>query len=391
MGNKQFKILASTGIRSEYHILYPVLNKLRFRGYKIKLIISGAHLSDWHGSSLEWIQNDGFEIADKIDCLFSTNRTTQRIKGIGSLVTGISQCVDRENPDLLIYVGDREEGIATALVSNYMNILFAHIGGGDPVWGNADDPIRFAISKLAHIHFALAEEYAVNLRRIGEEDFRIFHSGNPSLDNIKNTKKISIEQLSEKLGCELSTNGYIVLIKHPLSSEKKEAGGQMRKTLESLKYFCDKHNYKVIGIYPNTDPGSYDIVEAIEKYEKYESFYFFKNLPQLEFVNLMRNASALIGNSSMGILEAPFYNLPVINVGRRQSGRLNAGNVEFVDYEEDQIILALEKACFNNEYRKMVEELKNPYGDGTAAEKIADAIETIDYNDRKWYVKQTLC
>ena len=182
------KIIASTGIRSEYDILYPVINELRLRGHEIKLIISGAHLSDWHGSSLKKIQKDGFEIADKIDCLFSTNRTTQRIKGIGSLVTGISQCVERENPDLLLYVGDREEGIATALVGNYMDILFAHLSGGDPVWGNADDPIRFAISKLAHIHFPFANDYADNLRKIGEEDFRIFHSGNPSLDNIKDTK-----------------------------------------------------------------------------------------------------------------------------------------------------------------------------------------------------------
>ena len=385
------KIIASTGIRSEYDILYPVINELRLRGHEIKLIISGAHLSDWHGSSLKKIQKDGFEIADKIDCLFSTNRTTQRIKGIGSLVTGISQCVERENPDLLLYVGDREEGIATALVGNYMDILFAHLSGGDPVWGNADDPIRFAISKLAHIHFPFANDYADNLRKIGEEDFRIFHSGNPSLDNIKDTKKISIEQLSEKLKYELKIEGYVVLIKHPLSSEKKEAGVQMRKTLESLKQFCIKYNYKVIGIYPNTDPGSYDILDAIEEYKKFESFCFFKNLPHLEFVNLMRNASALIGNSSMGILEAPFYKLPVVNVGRRQRGRLNAGNVEFVDYDADKIVLALEKACFDNDYRKTVANLKNPYGDGTAAEKIADAIESVDYNDRKWHIKKRLC
>ena len=190
MGNKNIKILASTGIRSEYHILYPVVNRLRSKGHLVKLIISGAHLSDWHGSSLKEIQKDGFEIADKIDCLFSTNRTTQRIKGIGSLITGISQCVEREKPDLLLYVGDREEGIATALVANYMDILFAHLSGGDPVWGNTDDPIRFAISKLAHIHFPFANEYADNLRKIGEDNFRIIHSGNPSLDNIKNTKKI---------------------------------------------------------------------------------------------------------------------------------------------------------------------------------------------------------
>ena len=384
------KIIATTGIRSEYYILHPVIKKLASRGHEVKLILSGAHLSDWHGSSLKQIENDGFEIADKIDSLFYTDRKTQRIKGIGSLVTGIAQCVEREKPDLLLYVGDREEGIATALVGNYMDILFAHLSGGDSVWGNADDPIRFAISKLAHIHFPFAMQYADNLRKIGEEDFRIFYSGNPSLDSIKNTEKMSIKELSKKLNINIVKNGYVVLIKPPLSSENELAGEQMKVTLESLNLFCKKNNFKVIGIYPNTDPGAYGILDEIEKYNGNKYFHFFKNLPHLEFVNLMRNASALIGNSSMGILEAPFYKLPVINVGRRQSGRLNAGNVEFVDYKEDRILQLLEKACFDNKYRKVVNSLTNPYGDGNAAIKIAKNLEAIDVNDRRWYVKERL-
>jgi len=164
----------------------------------------------------------------------------------------------------------------------------------------------------------------------------------------------------------------------------------MKVTLESLNLFCKKNNFKVIGIYPNTDPGAYGILDEIEKYNGNKYFHFFKNLPHLEFVNLMRNASALIGNSSMGILEAPFYKLPVINVGRRQSGRLNAGNVEFVDYKEDRILQLLEKACFDNKYRKVVNSLTNPYGDGNAAIKIAKNLEAIDVNDRRWYVKERL-
>jgi len=390
MINKNLKILATTGIRSEYDILYPVIKELKNRGHTIKLILSGAHLSDWHGSNLDNIVNDGFEIADKIDCLFSTNRTTQRIKGIGSLVTGISQCVERENPDLLIYVGDREEGIATALVGNYMDILFAHLSGGDPVWGNADDPIRFAISKLAHIHFPFAKEYAENLLKVGEEKFRIFHSGNPSIDNIKNTPKISLKVLSERMGLDLLNHKYIVLLKHPLSSEKNDSGNHMRKTLKAVNHFCDNYNFKVIGIYPNTDPGSYDILDAINEYKQINHFQFYKNLPHVDFVNLMRNASVLIGNSSMGILEAPFYKLPVINVGKRQIGRLNAGNVEFVNYQEKNIIKSLKKACFDKNYINFVNKIKNPYGNGTAAKKIANILEKIDISNRKWYIKKGL-
>ena len=226
------KIIASTGIRSEYYILQPLIEELRSEGHEVKLIISGAHLSDWHGSSLDLIEIDGFEIADKIDNLFHTNRKTQRAKGVGSLVTGISQCVEREKPDLLLYVGDREEGIATAIVGNYMDVLFAHLSGGDPVWGNADDPMRFAISKLAHIHFPFAKEYEKNLIKIGEDKFRVFHTGNPSLDNIRKTKEIDLKALSKILKFDLTKNKYIVLIKHPLSSEKYQSEEQMKITLK---------------------------------------------------------------------------------------------------------------------------------------------------------------
>lgn len=389
---KKIKILAITGIRSEYDILYPVIRDLSYDNrIELKLVVSGAHLSGWHGNTLERIQRDGFEIADKIDSLYMTNRKTQRVKGIGSLVTALSQTVERESPDILLVVGDREESIATALVGNYMNVLVAHIGGGDPVYGNADDPIRFAVSKLAHIHFTTANQYAQNLKDIGEEDFRVFWAGNPGLDNIKNTKVIEINELSKSLDFDIEARKYVVLINHPLSSEKEEAGFQMKTILTSLKNFCEKHDFKVVASYPNTDPGSYDILSAIKEFEYSPHFKFFKTIPSDEFVNLMRNARALIGNSSMGILEAPFYKLPVINVGNRQKGRLNSGNVDFVEYDVYIIVKALEKACFDDDYRKKVSELVNPYGDGHATERIVDFLGSVDLNDKKWYVKRKLC
>ena len=348
-------------------------------------------MSSWHGDSLQIIKKDGFDIADKIDSLFFTNRSTQRIKGVSALINGISQCVDREKPDVLLYVGDREEGIAAALVGNYMDVVFVHLAGGDPAWGNADDPIRFSISKLAHIHFTFLQEYSKNLLRIGEEEFRVFFSGNPSIDNIIRTKLIDKNLLSKKIGVNLEKSPYVVLLQHPLSSEKNESGKQMELTLEALSSFANKYDYKIIGIYPNTDPGSYDIIDAINLYSKSKSSLFFKNLKHSHFVNLLRHAKALIGNSSMGILESPTYMLPVVNVGNRQSGRINAGNVEFVAHDKNKIILALEKACFNSEYRQYVSKKNNPYGEGNASKIIADTLESIDLKDKKWFVKKKLC
>jgi len=385
------KILAITGIRSEYDILYPVIDALRnSEDFNVKIVVSGAHLSDWHGNTVKRIEEDGFKIADKIDCLLMTNRKTQRAKGVGILIQALAQTVERENPDFLLFVGDREECIAATVVGNYMAVLVAHIGGGDSVYGNADDPIRFAASKLAHIHFAAAKPYADNLKNIGEEEFRIFFVGTPAYANIANVPHVPIEDINQFLDFDISDSRYVVLLKHPLSSEKKSTYEQMKITLRATEEFAEENSIKVAGIYPNTDPGSYDILNAIEEL-KSDKIKFFKTLPRNIFVNLMRNAMALIGNSSMGILEAPFYKLPVVNVGNRQKGRLNAGNVEFVGYDVELIKKSLYKACFDNDYRKNISSLENPYGDDKAPEKIKDVLLSIDLNDSKWYVKKKLC
>jgi len=385
------KILAITGIRSEYDILFPVLDMLRKDPqFEVKVIVSGAHLSDWHGNTLDKIKEDGFEIADHIDNLLMTNRNTQRVKGVGLLTYAISQTVEREKPAFLLVVGDREESIATALVGNYMDVLIAHIAGGDPVFGNADDPIRFAVSKLSHIHFTLAQQYAENLKKIGEEDFRVFWVGNPSLDNIKNTRHHSLSELSQFLNFDIENGRYVMFLKHPLSSEKEQSYEQMKVSLMALESFCQKNQFKVVAIHPNTDPGAYDILRAIEDFKGKSFVQFFKTLSREVFVNLMRHTKALVGNSSMGILEAPFYKVPVVNIGNRQKGRLNAGNVEFVSYDHSMIEKAITKGCYDQEYRDYVAQLDNPYGNGQTAEQIRAILASIDLNDQNWYIKKQL-
>lgn len=386
------KVLAVTGIRSEYDILYPILKEFEKEGFEVCVAVGNAHLSDIHNNTYQKIQEDGFRIADKIDCLLSTDRLTQRSKGVGLLIAGLTQTAEREKPDFLLVVGDREESIATCIVGNYMDILTIHVGGGDPVYGNSDDPIRFACSKLAHIHCVTADVYVKNLLKIGEDEWRILFSGNPSYANIANIQTKTREEVSNFLDFNLVARDYIVLLKHPLSSEINDTREQMRLTIQSCAEFAQKNNLQIVGIYPNTDPGSHQIVEEIQKSEiKYANLKFFKTLPREIFVNLVRNTLALVGNSSMGILEAPFYKLPVVNIGNRQKGRLNAGNVEFVEYDKCKIMQALQKACFNQEYRHRVCSLQNPYGDEQSCKKIVEFIKNISTQDRKWYVKTKLC
>ncbi len=385
------KIVAITGIRSEYDILYPVIKELKsHNSLSVSLIVCNSHLSEFHGNTYNSIKKDGFKIVDKIDCLFSTDRNTQRVKGIGILTYALSQSIEREKPDLLLVVGDREESIATAIVGNYMGVPVAHIGGGDPVYGNADDPIRMAVSKLSHIHFTTSEEYAKNLLKIGESGFRIFNTGNPALWNILNTPKKNISYLNKKLKTKLIKNKYFIFIKHPLSSELEDIDTQIEIALKSANEFCEENNFKLVGITPNTDPGSEKILRIFEKYKNHKNLFFFKTLEREIFINLLRNSSFIAGNSSMGILEAPFYKLPVVNIGSRQKGRINAGNVEFVNYEQKKIIKAMNNAAFNKKYRKSLTSKKFFYGNGKAPQKISSILNKINIKDVKWLLKNNL-
>ena len=164
----------------------------------------------------------------------------------------------------------------------------------------------------------------------------------------------------------------------------------MAAALNASIEFINANNMKLIGIYPNTDPGSYNILKAIDEVES-NNVKFFKTLPRDIFVNIMRNAMCLAGNSSMGILEAPLYRLPVVNIGNRQKGRLNAGNVEFVEYDKLSIINSLKKARFDVEYRSSVSNLNNPFGNGKAPDKVLEFLMNVDISDKKWHTKTHLC
>ena len=165
----------------------------------------------------------------------------------------------------------------------------------------------------------------------------------------------------------------------------------MRAALEAIVDFSRSHKLKVIGIRPNSDPGSYDILRAIDEIQASDAVRFFHTLPRKVFVNLVRNALCLVGNSSMGILEAPMYRLPVVNIGNRQKGRLNAGNVVFTTYQKDEIKRALKQACFDLPYREMVRNLQNPYGDEYAPDRVVDFLQGVDISNKAWYLKKKLC
>lgn len=373
--NSMRRVLGITGIRSEYDIMSSVFRAIADHPkLNINLAVTGAHLSDAYGRTVEDIRNDGFEIADEIESLINGDQASARVKGLGMQLQGLVQTVLRVKPDWLLVLGDREESMTTALVGAYMNIPVAHVAGGDRVVGNVDDQVRHAVTKLAHIHFATNRDSADRILRLGEQAFRVFDVGNPGLDRLLQVPKLTLDELGRRLGFSIPHNSPIVmLIQHVISTEIDDAYRQMRITLEAVADL----GLPTILSYPNSDAGGQQIIRAIREFEHLHNIHVFKNIPRLEFVNLIRNASCLLGNSSAGILEAPLLKLPVVNVGNRQKGRLHAENVQFVAHDKEQIKVAITKACFDSEYRTFVNSCTNPYGDGRSSQRIADMLASI--------------
>lgn len=377
-------VLGVTGIRSDYDIMSSVFRAIaRHSALELQLVVAGAHLSEAFGHTADQIFADGFAVADEIESLLSGDKDSFRIKGLAIQLQGLVQTVARVRPDFLLVLGDREEAMTTALVGAYMNIPVAHVAGGDRVIGNVDDQIRHAVTKLAHLHLVTNHESKARILRLGEQPFRVFDVGNPGLDRLVEVPVIDSSELSRNLGFTIRDGEPLVLlIQHVISTEIDQAYEQMKISLEAVREL----GIKTILSYPNSDAGSQQIIRAIHEYESLTSLHIAKNIPRLEFVNLMRRASCLLGNSSAGILEAPLLKLPVVNVGNRQLGRLHAENVVFVPHDTHQIRDAVQRAVFDSEYRKLVTSCSNPYGDGHSSTRIADILATIPL-DRKLLVK----
>lgn len=374
------KILGITGIRSEYDIMSSVYKAIdEHPALELSLAVTGAHLSTAYGYTVEEIREDGFTIVDEIENLINSDCLSSRVKGLGIQLQGLVQTVDRVKPDLLLVLGDREESMTTALIGAYMNIPVAHVAGGDRVIGNVDDQIRHAVTKLAHLHFVTNQESYERILKLGEQPFRVYNSGNPGLDRLISVQTVTAKELSSLLQFEIKENEpFILLIQHVISSESDDAYFQMKQTLEAVA----QSGVKTILSYPNSDAGGAQLIRAINEYEGLPFLYTAKNIPRLEFVNLMRRAGCMLGNSSAGILEAPLLKLPVINVGNRQKGRLHAENVQFVPHEVGAISAALRKALFDSDYRNTVMSCSNPYGDGKSSQRIADVLASVELDDK---------
>ena len=370
------KISITTGTRSEYGILRELIKEIsKSKKLELYLLVTGTHLSKKFGYTINEIKKDKIPIHAKIKMIPSGNTPYDMSVSLGKGIVGFSKIFKKIKPDLNVVLGDRDEALASALSASHMNIPNAHIHGGEISQG-IDEYNRHAITKISNIHFAATKKSKERIIKMGENRRNVILTGSPSIDEIKMSKISSKHELEKKYLVDLDKPLFL-LIQHPVTTEFEKSGLQIKMTLDALS----KLKNQTIAILPNSDAGNEQIINQLRIFSKKCNFLkVFPNLPRNDYLGFLRHCSALIGNSSSGLIEGSYLHTPVVNIGIRQLGREKDVNVIDVPIFSKSLILnALKKSL-----KKKNKKIKNSliYGTGNASKKIVQYLETIPINQR---------
>lgn len=316
------KIAVLTGSRADYGIYRPLLHELTSRPQlEVMLIVTGMHLAEEFGATCRDIEVDGYQIAAKVDMLLRADSRGAMAKSLGIALIGITQALEEMKPDLLILLGDRGEMLAGAIAGAHLGLVVIHIHGGE-LSGSIDDSIRHAITKFAQLHFPVTQHAANVLMASGETAERIIVAGAPGLDDLSQGYDVSFEELETSLGFRLE-RPYILIVFHPVVGEERQSQKEFGALLQALA----RVKKESILLLPNSDAGRAILIRTLEDRPLITGLHILPHLPRRLYLGLMANAQVMIGNSSSGIIEAPGFGLPVINLGSRQRNRLRGENV----------------------------------------------------------------
>lgn len=367
--------------RADYSRYKPILEELKKDPFfELYIVVTGICLLDIHGKDVNYIENDGFKIDAKIPMFIegSDDSGAEMVRSMSRVLYAVTIELEKAKPDLVLSGFDIGGNFAVTMAAAHMNIPVAHIQGGE-VTGSIDESIRHAMSKFAHLHFPATELSKQRLIRMGENPDSIFVVGCPSIDVLVNTPIIPRSEIENKLDIDLS-KPTLLMIQHPVTTEAVHSLEQIRNTVEAI----NESGVQCIVSLPNNDAGSSMIINYIKE----NSIRWYPSLSTDLFINLYRNITAIIGNSSSGIHESSTMMIPAINIGSRQQGRERAANVIDVPNEKGKILEAINKAVYDTEYRDFVKTVKNPYGDGNASLKIVKILRGISLDglvQKKFY------
>ena len=374
-------ICVVTGSRADYGLLYWLLKELQDDpGTELQIVVTGAHLSPEFGETYRDIEADGFVIEAKVDALLSSDTPAGLAKSVGLGIIGFADVFQRLQPDVVVVLGDRYEVFAAAQAALFAKIPIAHIAGGDSTEGSFDEAMRHSITKMAHLHFVTNDLAARRVRQLGENPDQIINVGSPGIDYIKRLKLLSRVDVENQLGFKFCRQNLLITF-HPATLEIQppcEQLGELFKALDSFR----AQDIGLMFTKPNSDTGSRTLIRMIDEYvARHEKGKAFTSLGQVVYLSVVAQVDAVVGNSSSGLYEVPSFCRPTVNIGQRQTGRLQASSVINCEPNAADIARSIREAL-----SKDCAEVVNPYGDGNSSKRIASILKRVP--DTKLFIKK---
>lgn len=375
MGRATLKIAFLTGSRSEWGYIRPILRQvIADDDLEYGLIVTNMHLSPTFGTSVCEIERDGFEVAERIHMVHEGYTGLTMTKSLAVLLSELPSALERVSPDILLLAGDRGEQLMGAIAGIHMGIPVAHIQCGE-LSGNVDGIVRHAITKLAHLHFAANEKFAERVRKMGEETYRVHVTGAPLLDELVEGEYETAVTMAAHF--DLDTSQPVILaVQHPVTEEEEAAGEQIEETIAALS----KIDSQTLFVAPNSDAGSRAIRQRLAQIDNCK-FQTVRNLPRSQYLGMLNMASVIVGNSSSGIMEAPTFGTPCVNIGRRQHGRLQSRHIINARNTRKDIEVAIRRAM-SDEFTEQARHAVNPYGQGGSAKRILQILKDTQFDER---------
>ncbi|WP_296312519.1 UDP-N-acetylglucosamine 2-epimerase [Winogradskyella sp. UBA3174] len=368
----KINIAIITGTRAEYGLLKPLISALnKETNVNLQLLVTGMHLSELHGNTIEEIETDGFHITAKVNSHINNDSAIGISTSIAHTIKGFSEIFKTLNTDLIMVLGDRSEIFAVATAATVKGIPIAHIHGGETTEGAYDEAFRHAITKMSHWHLTSTEVYRKRVIQLGEQPNSVFNVGAIGIDSIINLDLMSMSEFENSIDFKLNKKNILITF-HPVTLEKNTSEVQFKDLLSALD---DLEDATLIFTKPNSDKDGNIIIKLIDDYvskHKYKSVAF-TSLGQLRYLSALQYMDVVVGNSSSGIVEVPLFKKPTINIGDRQKGRLMPASVINCEPNKTAIKEALEKS-FSAAFLNSIKNLPNAYGNGTATQQILDII-----------------
>lgn len=368
------KLLFINGSRGEWGYIRPIIRRCEKAGIDYSICATNMLLLPGYGTLVDEIKRDGFRVDDEIYMSLEGSNHYTMAKSLGIFLMSFIDVLYRQRPNWIILAGDRGEQLMGSIAGAYTYTPVAHIQAGERS-GNIDGTARHALGKFVHLHLAANQDAADRLLRLGEEPFRVHNVGAPQLDELNEGLISTLDELAQSYHLD-EGKPYLMVALHPVTEEMDHAEEQVKVLVEALNHF----KMKKVWILPNNDAGS-ETTRRVLLQQRQSDIQVHENLTRKDYLGMLKNCRAIVGNSSSGLLEAPTFGIPAVNVGRRQNHRVQGGNVLNAPFEVHACVDAI-KHAISPVFRESLSDCKNPYGDGRSAERILEILQKLVVDDR---------